>query len=626
MDFELEYRYALDCELNNSEKNCNNIRNQFLQLVAFRQSLPNASHHERLKDLLHEYSLEIDKKNGVNTFIDSAFEIVQNESQHDEFFVDKWQSRMKKKLDNGVQIRSRIFHKMKEISDKFRQYNEQRMIPLLEDDENGQSIVIPEQDDDDDDDSNLENVNSINIQSSQDFIQQLQPIMAKNSPTRVPGLFRRKSSKTNGFARSLFTRNSTDSQESNKSDQYSEYSCSQESNKSDHIMPIIEESIDNNECVYNNNQSQQPNEESTKKSAFITGLEKHLVDKVVNNDLAKDEAEEIIKNVRKEKLNTFKDPMMKKKSPNNVTNATLLINDERLKGIERGMIELIQSSIIANLDVTDWSTIAGLESVKTAIRKCIIFPLMRPDLFIRLRDPPKGILLFGPPGTGKTLIGRCIASQIKATFFSITSALLTSKWVGDGEKSMKTLFQVARCLQPSVIFIDEIDSLLKSRSDTEQESSRRMKTEFLSQFDGLSKQTNEGLVVIGTTNRPHELDDAARRRFAVRLYIPLPDICARKQMIINSLKNEKHSLTDKQIDQIAERTESFSGSDMKNLCRDAAMYSISEITDRLTEISQEDIRAICFDDFHQALQCGKPSFSRDDLAKYESWNQEFGTN
>lgn len=237
-----------------------------------------------------------------------------------------------------------------------------------------------------------------------------------------------------------------------------------------------------------------------------------------------------------------------------------------------------------------------------------------------------GILLFGPPGTGKTMIGRCIASEANATFFSITSSTLTSKWLGDGEKMMKTLFKVARCLKPSVIFIDEIDSILRTRSDNEQECIRRMKTEFLSQFDGLSSENNDGLLIIGTTNRPQDLDDAVRRRFACKLYIMLPDKMARKQMIIKNMANEKHNLTEQQIDEIAEKTEKYSGSDMKNLCSEAALYSFQDIQlDKFVKISKEEIRHINFEDFNKALNIVKSSISGSELVDYESWNKKFGS-
>lgn len=235
-------------------------------------------------------------------------------------------------------------------------------------------------------------------------------------------------------------------------------------------------------------------------------------------------------------------------------------------------------------------------------------------------------MLFGPPGTGKTMIGRCIASQAKATFFSVTSSTLTSKWIGDGEKAMKTLFAVARCLKPSVIFIDEIDSLLKSRSDSEHESSRRMKTEFLSQFDGLSTQTNEGLLVIGTTNRPQELDEAVRRRFAARLYIKLPNKEARSHMIRHNLMDEKHSLTDQDVELIADKTEGYSGSDMKHLCNEAGFFSINEVQDQIEHLTKDDIRDITYDDFLLATDRIKPSFSTDDLAEYDDWNRKYGCN
>lgn len=236
-----------------------------------------------------------------------------------------------------------------------------------------------------------------------------------------------------------------------------------------------------------------------------------------------------------------------------------------------------------------------------------------------------GILLFGPPGTGKTMIGRCIASQAKATFFSITASTLTSKWIGDGEKSMRTLFTVARCLKPSVIFIDEVDSLLKSRSDSEHEASRRMKTEFLAQFDGLSSQANDGLLVIGTTNRPQELDEAVRRRFAAKLFIPLPERSARRVMVLNNLGEEKHSLSEEDVEEIADKTEGYSGSDMKHLCTEAAMFSFREVMERLTELDKDDIRAITIEDFRSALATVKPSFSSEDLRQYIEWNNKYGS-
>lgn len=183
-------------------------------------------------------------------------------------------------------------------------------------------------------------------------------------------------------------------------------------------------------------------------------------------------------------FNKFTPPVRKEEiEPSNTKSNDLEeILDERLKNIDPKMIELIKNEIMDLKTSTTWDDIAGLELAKSTIQEIVVWPMLRPDIFTGLRRPPKGILLFGPPGTGKTLIGKCIASQSNSTFFSISASSLTSKWIGDGEKMVRALFAVAKVHQPAVVFIDEIDSLLSQRSDTEHESSRRLKTEFLVQL------------------------------------------------------------------------------------------------------------------------------------------------
>ncbi|OUM69671.1 hypothetical protein PIROE2DRAFT_32600, partial [Piromyces sp. E2] len=212
--------------------------------------------------------------------------------------------------------------------------------------------------------------------------------------------------------------------------------------------------------------------------------------------------------------------------------------DERLKNIEPKMIEMIMNEMLDKTPTITWDDIAGLEHAKATIMESVIWPMQRPDIFTGLRGPPKGLLLYGPPGTGKTLIGKCIASQSGATFFNISSSSLTSKWIGEGEKMVRALFAVARVHQPSVIFVDEIDSLLTQRTDGENEANRRIKTEFLVQFDGCGTNAEDRILLIGATNRPGEIDEAARRRFRKKLYIPLPDEGARKSLLMNLLKKQ----------------------------------------------------------------------------------------
>ncbi|XP_057704657.1 fidgetin-like protein 1 [Corythoichthys intestinalis] len=301
------------------------------------------------------------------------------------------------------------------------------------------------------------------------------------------------------------------------------------------------------------------------------------------------------------------------------------IVDERLKIFEPKIVELIMSEIMDHGPPVLWEDIAGLEFAKTTIKEIVVWPMLRPDIFTGLRGPPKGILLFGPPGTGKTLIGKCIACQSGATFFSISASSLTSKWVGEGEKMVRALFAIARCHQPAVIFIDEIDSLLSQRTDGEHDSSRRIKTEFLVSLDGAATAAEDRILVVGATNRPQEIDEAARRRLAKRLYIPLPEGPARKQIITNLMAQEKNQLRAEELERIIANTEGFSGADMTQLCREAALGPIRSIQFAdIATISAEQVRPIVYNDFQDALKTVRPSVSQKDLELYEEWNKTFG--
>ncbi|XP_048195529.1 fidgetin-like protein 1 [Perognathus longimembris pacificus] len=299
--------------------------------------------------------------------------------------------------------------------------------------------------------------------------------------------------------------------------------------------------------------------------------------------------------------------------------------DERLKNLEPKMIELIMSEIMDRGPPVHWEDIAGVEFAKATIKEIVVWPMMRPDIFTGLRGPPKGILLFGPPGTGKTLIGKCIASQSGATFFSISASSLTSKWVGEGEKMVRALFAVARCQQPAVIFIDEIDSLLSQRGDGEHESSRRIKTEFLVQLDGATTSSEDRILVVGATNRPQEIDEAARRRLVKRLYIPLPEASARKQIVTSLMSKEPCHLSEDEVEQVVHQSEGFSGADMTQLCREASLGPIRSLhMADIATITPDQVRPIAYIDFENAFRTVRPSVSPKDLELYENWNKTFG--
>lgn len=292
--------------------------------------------------------------------------------------------------------------------------------------------------------------------------------------------------------------------------------------------------------------------------------------------------------------------------------------------IDSYILDRIKSEILCSALNLEWNDVVGLELVKKNINEIVLWPMQRPDIFKGLRGPPKGLLLFGPPGTGKTMIGKCIASQVQATFFSISASSLTSKWVGEGEKMVRALFYLSRKMQPSVIFVDEIDSLLSQRSENENEGSRRIKTEFLVQFDGVGTTNEDRILLIGATNRPQEIDEAARRRLVKRIYVPLPEKVARKSMIKNLLGEYNNTLGEEELNTIAAETDGYSGSDVFNLCREASLEPLREIKD-IKSVEGDKTRPIDLADFIKATKQIRKSVSDRDLDLYVRWNENFGS-
>ncbi|WRX12017.1 ATPase [Theobroma cacao] len=305
---------------------------------------------------------------------------------------------------------------------------------------------------------------------------------------------------------------------------------------------------------------------------------------------------------------------------------------ERLEHLEPKLIKRIVSEIIDQDTIVKWDDIAGLEHAKNCVHETVLWLILNPKIFQGVRSVRKGVLLFGPPGTGKTMIGKAIAGEMKATFFNISTVSLASKWLGDGEKLVRALFEVARHLQPYVIFLDEIDSLLFKRSSiTEHESIRRLKTQLLVEMEGIDSGT-EQIIVIGATNKPQDLDEAARRRLSKRLYIPLPTAEARSHIVLNTMgKDGGNILEKKDLDLICNVTDGYSGSDMKNLVNEAMMGPIREAIKEanngkgICELKPEDLRPVSLKDFKNALKEVRPSVSKQELVAYVEWNGKFGS-
>lgn len=303
-----------------------------------------------------------------------------------------------------------------------------------------------------------------------------------------------------------------------------------------------------------------------------------------------------------------------------------------LHGVDVQECEQIKNEILVINEEVHWDDIAGLTRAKSSLKEAVVYPFLRPDLFKGLREPIRGMLLFGPPGTGKTMIAKAVATESKSTFFSISASSLLSKYLGESEKLVRALFYLAKRLAPSIIFVDEIDSLLTARSDNENESSRRIKTELLIQWSALSsatanenKNSDNRVLVLAATNLPWAIDEAARRRFSRRLYIPLPEYETRLYHLKKLLSKQKNELSDTDFEVVAEMCAGFSGSDITALAKEAAMEPIRDLGDTLVDADFNKIRGVTVKDFEKAMQTVKRSVSPDSLQQYQDWAAGFGS-
>ncbi|RDW63973.1 putative SAP1 [Coleophoma crateriformis] len=309
------------------------------------------------------------------------------------------------------------------------------------------------------------------------------------------------------------------------------------------------------------------------------------------------------------------------------------------KGVDEQAAKQIFNEIVVQGDEVHWEDVAGLDIAKKALKEAVVYPFLRPDLFMGLREPARGMLLFGPPGTGKTMLARAVATESRSTFFSISASSLTSKYLGESEKLVRALFSLAKALAPSIIFVDEIDSLLSSRSGSgEHEATRRIKTEFLIQWSDLQraaagreqseKEKERGdasrVLVLAATNLPWAIDEAARRRFVRRQYIPLPEDETRAVQLRTLLGHQKHSLVEEDLEKLVALTDGFSGSDITALAKDAAMGPLRSLGEALLHMSMDEIRPIQYEDFEASLVNIRPSVSKQGLKEFEDWAREFG--
>ena len=277
----------------------------------------------------------------------------------------------------------------------------------------------------------------------------------------------------------------------------------------------------------------------------------------------------------------------------------------------------------------EWSDIVGQVQAKAALIQNVLWPLSRPDLFRGARSVAKGILLFGPPGTGKTMLARAIATSLGANFFNVCASNFAAKYYGESERLMRALFEIARENQPAVIFMDEVDAILRSRSILDHEASLRVKTEFLVQTDGLLADKRGRLVILAATNRPMDLDMAALRRFEKRIKVSLPTQRDLAEMLIRGVGDLKCSMRSPE-DFVALSTsmpeETFSGSDLASICRSAAMKPLLDVASQIQTIKEEEVRPITRQDFEEAVRETRRSISREYVQQLDEWEQMYAAN
>lgn len=249
---------------------------------------------------------------------------------------------------------------------------------------------------------------------------------------------------------------------------------------------------------------------------------------------------------------------------------------------------IIASQLVVPDEINvNWKDIAGLDALIQELRETVILPIQKRDLFAdsRLTQPPKGVLLHGPPGCGKTLIAKATAKEANMSFINLDVSLLTDKWYGETQKLAAAVFSLAVKLQPCIVFIDEIESFLRTRTQHDHEATAMMKTQFMSLWDGLITDNNCTVIIMGATNRPQDLDRAIQRRMPAAFHVPMPS-AAQRETILNLILRDEPVAPSIDFRRLAAATEGFSGSDLHELCRQAAVYRVRDLARE--EMAKED--------------------------------------
>ncbi len=288
--------------------------------------------------------------------------------------------------------------------------------------------------------------------------------------------------------------------------------------------------------------------------------------------------------------------------------------------------DLADQLIVTQKPSTSWDDIGGLEEAKSTLKEAIIMPFIggRPD-FVKVT---RSILLYGPPGTGKTLLAKASSNTLSATFFEAKASGMLSKYFGESSKIISSLFAKAEKMQPSLVFMDEIDSVASNRGRDIDDASRRVLGQLLEEMEGFSR-SNDKVIFIGATNKPWDLDDALISRFQRKVYVPLPDRESRQSIFGIHLKGAE--LGNVTVNDLVSRSEGYSGRDIASLCQAAINMMVREMNPGLHDMDAKTLevytlktRELSKADFDAAFEKVKPSSDEKSLSKYSEWEREFG--
>ncbi|KAK0511228.1 hypothetical protein JMJ35_005801 [Cladonia borealis] len=274
--------------------------------------------------------------------------------------------------------------------------------------------------------------------------------------------------------------------------------------------------------------------------------------------------------------------------------------------------QMVAMDVVAPEDIpVAFDDIGGLGDIIEELRESVIYPLTMPQLYSHtssLLSAPSGVLLYGPPGCGKTMLAKALAHESGATFINLHISTLTEKWYGDSNKLVNAVFSLARKLEPSIVFIDEIDAVLGTRRSGEHEASGMVKAEFMTHWDGLTSANTAGepqrILVLGATNRIQDIDEAILRRMPKKFSVSLPSAPQRLRILGLILKDTRVDKDKFDLEYLVRVTAGMSGSDIKEACRDAAMVPVKEyirqkkaIGTQMEAVDPSEIRGLRTADF-----------------------------